>query len=107
MNNLINDLRSGKISAYDIPPIQVVQQNGKLFSLDNRRLLAFNSAGVDKIPIQIVSLDNAAIKIKFRERLRPIRDEGNYAVIVNRAQRAASLELLKEYNLIKGINRGY
>ena len=58
VDDLINQLQTGKISPYDLPPIQVVQKDGLLFSMDNRRLLAFNSAGVDKIPVNVVSLQD-------------------------------------------------
>ncbi len=100
---LIPKLKSGEISPYDLPPIQVVQKDGKLFSIDHRRLLAFNSAGVDKIPVHIVSLDDPAIYLKFRNRFNPILDEGQYAVVVPKSGRVDALSLLEEYGMI---NRG-
>jgi hypothetical protein len=70
---LISKLRSGEVSPYDIPPIKVVQDNGRLFSIDNRRLLAFNSASVEKIPVQIVSLiDDPFLQLTFRDRFDPV-----------------------------------
>jgi adenine deaminase len=34
------------IKANDIPPIKVTQINGEIFTLDNRRLAAFQEAGI-------------------------------------------------------------
>lgn len=41
---LIQDLRTGAVAASDIPPIRLVEMNGKLYTLDNRRLYAFQEA---------------------------------------------------------------
>ncbi len=107
IDDLIPKLKSGEVSPYSIPPIQVVQKSGKLFSIDNRRLLAFNTAGIDKIPAQVVTLDDQAVYLKFRERFDPILGEGQYAVVVPRAERANALSLLEDYGMIKGMNNGY
>jgi hypothetical protein len=101
VSDLINDLRSGKISPYDLPPIQVVQRGGKLFSIDNRRLLAFNIAGIEKIPVEIVSLSDPFISQIFGERFNPILGLGKIVVVVRAADREAELANLAERNMIK------
>lgn len=47
IDELAAGLRSGKISPESVPPIRVVEINGKLYTLDNRRLEAFRRAGVE------------------------------------------------------------
>lgn len=44
VEDLIQDLKSGKLNAGDVPPIRVFSRNGKIYSLDNRRLKAFQEA---------------------------------------------------------------
>jgi len=44
--DLIDALKSGKVKPEDIPPIRVFEKDGKIYSLDNRRLYAFQQAGV-------------------------------------------------------------
>ncbi len=46
IDDLAAGLRNGSIKTEDIPPIRVVERNGNLFTLDNRRLEAFRRAGV-------------------------------------------------------------
>lgn len=46
INDLAEGLRTGKIDPADIEPIRVVEREGKLTSIDNRRLEAFRRAGV-------------------------------------------------------------
>jgi len=50
VDDLISGLQNGTIHPTDLPPIRLVQHDGQLFSLDNRRLFAFKAAGVDEIP---------------------------------------------------------
>ncbi|MDQ2815582.1 MAG: Hint domain-containing protein, partial [Actinomycetota bacterium] len=40
-------LREGTIDPESIPPIRLVERDGNLFTLDNRRLVAFQDAGVE------------------------------------------------------------
>jgi len=47
VNDLIAGLRRGSINPSGIPPIRIVAKDGKIFTLDNRRLFAFQEAGVD------------------------------------------------------------
>ncbi|WP_444921818.1 hypothetical protein ACJJID_05460 [Microbulbifer sp. CnH-101-G] len=44
VEDLIQDLKSGKLNASDVPPIRVFSRDGKIYSLDNRRLKAFQEA---------------------------------------------------------------
>lgn len=46
LKGLIADLKNGKVTANDIPAIRTFKKNGQTFSLDNRRLKAFQEAGV-------------------------------------------------------------
>lgn len=46
LRGLIDDLKSGKVTADDLPAIRTFERDGKLYSLDNRRLKAFQEAGV-------------------------------------------------------------
>ncbi|RBY91769.1 hypothetical protein DQ244_10810 [Blastococcus sp. TBT05-19] len=43
---LANNLRTGAVRASDISPVRLVKKGGSLYSLDNRRLMAFQKAGV-------------------------------------------------------------
>ena len=53
MDDLINGLKSGKIDASSVDPIRIVQKDGLTYTLDNRRLYAFQQA---RIPINFVKL---------------------------------------------------
>lgn len=92
---------------YDLPPIQIVQKDGDLFSIDNRRLLAFNMAQMDKIPVEIVSLDDPAVLDRYQYRTDPILSQGNYVVVATQAERSAALDTLYEYNMIGNNYNGY
>ncbi len=46
LRGLIDDLKSGKITSDGLPAIRTFERDGKLYSLDNRRLKAFQEAGV-------------------------------------------------------------
>lgn len=47
VEQLAQGLRNSTIKPAEIPPIRLVVRDGQLFTLDNRRLLAFQTAGVD------------------------------------------------------------
>ncbi len=47
VSDLTKALQEGKLSANDVPAIRITEKDGKIFSLDNRRLKAFQDAGVD------------------------------------------------------------
>jgi|GEM_PF-1146861 len=46
LQGLIDDLKAGRITADDLPAIRVFERDGKIYSLDNRRLKAFQEAGI-------------------------------------------------------------
>jgi hypothetical protein len=59
IDDLAAELRSGHIHPHDVPAIRVFERDGKLFTLDNRRLEAFRRAGVD-VPMRMASLQEIA-----------------------------------------------
>jgi hypothetical protein len=57
----VEGLRSGDISADDFPPIRLVEdEDGNLSTLDNRRLLAFQQAGLSEVPFTMATPEEAA-----------------------------------------------
>lgn len=54
IDDLAAGLRSGAIDPSSVPGIRVFQRNGEWFSLDNRRLVAFQQAGVD-VPYRLAT----------------------------------------------------
>jgi hypothetical protein len=46
VRDLAESLRSGRVSPKDVPPIRLVERDGFLIGLDNRRLQAFQLARV-------------------------------------------------------------
>ncbi len=46
LEEMIEGLRSGKVRPEDIPPILIVEADGKVITLDHRRLVAFREAGI-------------------------------------------------------------
>ncbi|XBB67848.1 polymorphic toxin-type HINT domain-containing protein [Nocardioides sp. WV_118_6] len=68
VKDLAAALRTGAVSPGDIPPIRILERNGSLFTLDNRRLAAFQEAGVD-IPYRMATPGEiASEKWKFTTR---------------------------------------
>lgn len=59
VQSMADDLASGALKADDVPPIAVFEKNGKLYSLDNRRLEAFQRAGVD-VPVRSATTEELA-----------------------------------------------
>jgi hypothetical protein len=47
IDDLAQGLQAGRILPSDVPPLRLVERNGLLFTLDNRRLEAFRRAGVN------------------------------------------------------------
>ncbi|MCA8923025.1 MAG: hypothetical protein KDD82_14515 [Planctomycetes bacterium] len=101
VSDAIAGLKSGRLSPESFPPIRVVSHQGSLFSLDNRRLLAFKSAKVPSVPIERVSLQNPAIAREFGRKFNPIRGQGNIIVVASRRERPEALELLLRAGLIE------
>ena len=48
IQEMADGLRSGALRADSVPAIRLVEREGKLFTLDNRRLEAFQRAGMDR-----------------------------------------------------------
>ncbi|MBU7008876.1 peptidoglycan-binding domain-containing protein, partial [Phosphitispora fastidiosa] len=56
VDQLTNGLRSGTIAPNSVPSIRIFEQNGNLYTLDNRRLYSFQQAGVP-VPYRMATLD--------------------------------------------------
>ena len=56
-------MRNGTIDPSTIPPIRIMERNGKIFTLDNQRLKAFQEAGT---PIQFEKLDRIPRRELFK-----------------------------------------
>ncbi|MCI5142133.1 MAG: hypothetical protein D3909_10530, partial [Candidatus Electrothrix sp. ATG1] len=63
--DLAAGLKNGSIKASDIPPIEIAKIKGKTYSANNRRLKAFQKAGVD-VPTVPASKEQLR---KIKERL--------------------------------------
>lgn len=101
INDLISGLRSGQIKVTDIPTIRVVEYEGKLFTLDNRRLVAFQNAGLQSIPIEKVSLGRSEILKEFRNKYRPINGGRNIVVLDSSERKNIERDLLRSYGKIE------
>ncbi len=65
IDHLAQGLQDGTVSAHDVPPIRLVERDGELFTLDNRRLEAFRRAGVD-VPYRMATPEEiSAESFKF------------------------------------------
>lgn len=76
---LAEDLRSGRIRPSDVSPIRIFERRGKLFTLDNRRLWAFRSAGL-AIPYRTATeqeIRSQAWKFTTRTEGTSVRVKGN------------------------------
>lgn len=51
IDDFIQGLRTGEIDPATVEPIRIIQREGKVFTLDNRRLYSFEQAGIE-IPYQ-------------------------------------------------------
>ncbi len=100
VDNLARQLRNGK-SVDDIPAIRVVERNGELITLDNRRLAAFQNGGVNNIPIQRVSLSDPSIKKEFLQKFNPVNGGQNIVVTPNAAGRKAAESVLRQSGKIR------
>jgi hypothetical protein len=91
----VKQLKAGQ-SPDSVPIIKVVEYEGKLWTLGNRRLLMFQNAGVTDIPINRVSLEDPLINKEFFRKLSPI-EGGRRIVVVRRAGREAARRVLRRY----------
>lgn len=68
VDDLAAGLRSGTVKPADVPAIRLVERDGSLFTLDNRRLEAFRRAEVP-IPYRMATPEEAAAEAwKFTTR---------------------------------------
>ena len=67
IDELISGLRNGTVSPDTIPPIRVFDVDGQLFSLDNRRLYAFQQAGkpINTVPATMLEIAADQLRDKF------------------------------------------
>jgi RHS repeat-associated protein len=63
VDDLAEGLRSGSVKASDVPPIRIVSKDGVLYTLDNRRLAAFQRAGV-QIPYRMATPEEYAQAVR-------------------------------------------
>lgn len=54
VETLIRQIREGELSPGDLPPMEIVKWNGKLYSQSNRRCYAFKMAGVTEVEAVLV-----------------------------------------------------
>jgi hypothetical protein len=101
INNLIAGLRSGRVKVTDVPIIRVVEYEGKTFTLDNRRLAAFQNAGVREIPIQRVSLSDIKIAEEFDLKFNPINNGKLVDVIPRSVERGTEENFLRSHGKIR------
>ncbi len=59
IDDLAEGLRSGCIRPQDITVLRIFERDGKLYTLDNRRLEAFRRAGVD-VPVRMATPEEVA-----------------------------------------------
>ena len=59
----------------------VFEQNGKLWTVDNRRLVAFKAAGLERIPVVRVNPNSPQMARKIAERMNPIDGQGWQIVV--------------------------
>ncbi|MGP3960719.1 polymorphic toxin-type HINT domain-containing protein [Nonomuraea sp. 3N208] len=59
-------LRNGTLSPHDLDPIRLVERDGKRYTLDNRRLVAFQQAGLDSVPYRMAT--PAEIRREWRKK---------------------------------------
>jgi hypothetical protein len=66
LNQFIDDLKNGKIDPESVDPIRFTLDNkGRPTTLDNRRVYAFNSAGINSINAVCVSRSDLKINNEF------------------------------------------
>ncbi|WP_209725729.1 MULTISPECIES: LysM peptidoglycan-binding domain-containing protein [Asticcacaulis] len=95
INDAVAQLRNGAVSADDFPAIRLVEHDGKLWSLDNRRLVAFNAAQLDNIPVKTLDMSDPSVRAEFLKKFRPVND-GKNIVVVKAGDRSAARTVLRE-----------
>jgi RHS repeat-associated protein len=71
VENLIKGLKKGSIKAKELPAIRIFEKDGKVWSLDNRRLYAAQQAGVD---IKYVWVKAKDVATEIKDKFNPIND---------------------------------
>ncbi len=79
----------------------MVEHKGQLYTLDNRRLVAFQAAGLSKIPVHILSLSDPAVAREFMKKFNPVNGGLNIVIIPNAAGRDPAEEVLRAYGKIR------
>ena len=46
LDKVVQELKNGTLSPDDFPPIRIFKKDGKIYTLDNRRLKVFQDAGI-------------------------------------------------------------
>jgi len=101
IDDTIGQLRRGDITPADIPAIRVVEWNGQLVTLDNRRLATFQAAGIKNVPVERVSLADPAIAKEFAKKFNPVNGGRNVVVTPNAAGRKEAERVLRQHGKIR------
>lgn len=102
ISDLVSDLNNGlRPEQVGGGPLQVVMRDGVPFSMDNRRLVAFNAAGIRDNPIEVVSLKDPSVAARLAGRFDPIGGQGKMIVVVDNAGKSAAQQLLYDNRLIR------
>ncbi len=99
IQSTMEELLAGK-PASSLPTIRVVEYRGQLYTLDNRRLVAFQNSGLNEIPIRRLSMSDPGVAKEFWRKFNPI-EGGTKIVITPNADRAAAEALLREMGKTK------
>ncbi|WP_028978221.1 RHS repeat-associated core domain-containing protein [Sporocytophaga myxococcoides] len=83
LKTFIADLKKGVHKAEDITPIKIVEYDGKIWSLDNRRLYSFQKAGKK---IKYEKVDYESVKEEFHRKFTTENDGTSIVVRPNAKQ---------------------
>jgi RHS repeat-associated protein len=87
ISEAVSKIRAGELKVTDFPPINIVEKNGTLFTLDNRRLVTFSAAGVDKIPVNRLDLKDPTVLREFIKKSRNMIGDGTMTQVATKEQR--------------------
>ena len=93
-------LRNGQ-PVSSIPTIRVVEYQGQLYTLDNRRLAALGAAGLSRIPVQVLSLSDPAVAQEFLEKFNPVNGGQNIVITPTAGGRRPAETLLRSNGKIR------
>lgn len=96
LNEAIQYLRAGKELVTKYPTIRVVKYNGNYYSLDNRRLTVFKAAQVNEIPVQLLDLNDPAVRNEFLKKFHQVNG-GLNNVVVPAAEMGSARKVLREH----------